>query len=404
MRKKTVRDVDVEGKRVLVRADFNVPLDKETGSILDDTRIRAVIPTIEYLRQHQALTVIASHLGRPNGTDPSLSLAPVAARLGELIEAPVRFVAECVGPEVREALSGLEPGGVLVLENLRFHPEEEANDPGFARALADIAEVYVNDAFGTAHRAHASTEGVAHLLPAVAGFLMEKEIDYLGHAVADPEHPYAAIIGGAKVSTKITVIENLLGKIDKLLIGGGMANTFLKAEGFNIGESLVEDDFLDEASRIEVLAAEKDVKLLLPADVIVAERFDASSPARRVSVKDIPPGWRIMDIGETTVDVYAHALQPCKTVVWNGPMGVAEMAPFAHGSHRIAGVLANLDATTIIGGGETAAVVEGLGIAGKFSHVSTGGGASLEFLEGKELPGVAALMDADQILQSPNSG
>jgi len=404
LRKKTVRDVDVEGKRVLVRADFNVPLDKETGSILDDTRIRAVIPTIEYLRQHQALTVIASHLGRPNGTDPSLSLAPVAARLGELIEAPVRFVAECVGPEVREALSGLEPGGVLVLENLRFHPEEEANDPGFARALADIAEVYVNDAFGTAHRAHASTEGVAHLLPAVAGFLMEKEIDYLGHAVADPEHPYAAIIGGAKVSTKITVIENLLGKIDKLLIGGGMANTFLKAEGFNIGESLVEDDFLDEASRIEVLAAEKDVKLLLPADVIVAERFDASSPARRVSVKDIPPGWRIMDIGETTVDVYAHALQPCKTVVWNGPMGVAEMAPFAHGSHRIAGVLANLDATTIIGGGETAAVVEGLGIAGKFSHVSTGGGASLEFLEGKELPGVAALMDADQILQSPNSG
>ena len=281
-----------------------------------------------------------------------------------------------------------------MLENLRFHPEEDANDPEYAKALASLGEVYVNDAFGTAHRAHASTEGVARLLPAVAGFLMEKEIEFLSRAVENPERPYAAIIGGAKISTKMAVLESLLSKVDKLFIGGGMANTFFKAEGFNVGESLVEDDFLEQARDVMRQADEKRVRLLLPADVIVAERFAADSPAKRVSVKDVPESWRIMDVGETTIDVFARALQDCRTVVWNGPMGVIEMAPFAHGSHRLAGVIANLrEATTIIGGGETAAVVEQLGLAGRFSHVSTGGGASLEFLEGKELPGVAALLD-----------
>jgi len=302
----------------------------------------------------------------------------------------------CVGSEVQRAAHSLAEKEVLLLQNLRFHPEEEANDREYAKALASLGEVYVNDAFGTAHRAHASTEGVARLLPAVAGFLMEKEIEFLGRAVENPQRPYAAIIGGAKISTKMAVLENLLSKIDKLLIGGGMANTFLKAEGFNVGESLVEDDFIEQANRVIAHADAAEVKLLLPADVIVAERFEVGSPAKRVSVKDVPEGWRIMDVGETTIDVFARALQDCKTIVWNGPMGVIEMGPFAHGSHRLAGVMANLrEATTIIGGGETAAVVEQLGLAGRFSHVSTGGGASLEFLEGKELPGVSALLDAD---------
>jgi phosphoglycerate kinase len=391
--KKTIRDLDVTGKRVLVRVDYNVPIDKESGEILDDTRIRATLPTIDYLRQHGASVILVSHLGRPEGRDPKLSLWPVAERLGELIDGRVRSVGECIGPIVQETAASLGPGEVLMLENVRFHPEEEANDRDFARALASLAQVYVNDAFGTAHRAHASTEGVAHLLPAVAGFLMEKEIEYLGKAIANPERPFAAIIGGAKVSTKITVMEALLEKVDKLLIGGGMANTFLKAEGFEIGKSLYEVDFVDEARRIESSAAAKGVKLLLPADVIIAERFAVDSPPRRVSVKDIPAAWRIMDIGDTTVEIYAHALQACRTIVWNGPMGVAEMEPFAHGSHRIAGILAAMNATTIIGGGETAAIIEQLGIHDRFSHVSTGGGASLEFLEGKILPGVAALLD-----------
>ena len=395
MRKKTVRDIDVTGKRVLVRVDYNVPLNKESGAVLDDKRIRATLPTIDYLRLHGARVALISHLGRPKGRDSSLSLWPVAERLGELIGVQVRTVGDCVGPLVQEVITTLAPGEVVLLETVRCHPQEEANDPAFAKALAGLCDVYVNDAFGTAHRAHASTEGVARLRPAVAGLLMESELEFLGRAVANPEHPYAAIIGGAKISSKMGVMEALLERVDKLLIGGGMANTFLKAEGFDVGESLVEDDFLDAARRIEDKASERGVKLLLPADVIVAERFEADSPAQRVSVKDVPAGWRIMDIGETTIDVFAHALQDCKTVVWNGPMGVAEMPSFAHGSHRLAAVIASLtDATTIIGGGETAAVVQQLGIEEKFSHVSTGGGASLEFLEGRELPGVAALMDA----------
>jgi phosphoglycerate kinase len=453
MKKKTVRDIDVSGNRVLVRVDYNVPLGDD-GRILDDTRIRSTLPTIAYLRERGAKVILMSHLGRPKGREESLSLKPVVERLGELLsergggtplipsipqderegasderegasderegasderagaseegETPgrraygasprgtsVRMTECCVGPEVQRAAHSLGEGEVLMLENLRFHPEEEANDREYAKALASLGEVYVNDAFGTAHRAHASTEGVARLLPAVAGFLMEKEIEFLSRAVENPEQPYAAIIGGAKISSKMAVLENLLSKVDKLLLGGGMANTFLKAEGFNVGASLVEDDFLEQARRVMRQAEEKDVRLLLPADVIVAERFEADSPAKRVSVKDVPEGWRIMDVGETTIDVFARALQDCKMVVWNGPLGVIEMGPFAHGSHRLAGVIANLrEATTIIGGGETAAVVEQLGLANRFSHVSTGGGASLEFLEGKELPGVAALMDA----------
>jgi phosphoglycerate kinase len=380
---------------VLARVDYNVPLDKATGRILDDTRIKATLPTLEYLRERGAKVILVSHLGRPDGFDPKLSLRPIAERLGELIGAPVKFVGDCVGREVQEAAHSLASGEVLMLENVRFHEQEEANDPEFAKALASLAEVFVNDAFGTVHRAHASTEGVAHLLPGVAGLLLEKEIEYLGQAIADPQHPYAALIGGAKVSSKIAVLGALIEKVDKLLIGGGMANTFLKAEGFEVGESLVEDDCLDMAREIMAKAEARGVRLLLPADVIVAQRFEADSPAKRVSVKDVPPDWRIMDIGETTVDVFARSLQDCKMVVWNGPMGVSEMAPFAHGSHRMAGVLANLsEATTIVGGGETAEVVESLHLEGKMSHVSTGGGASLEMLEGKVLPGVEALQDA----------
>jgi phosphoglycerate kinase len=395
MRKKTVRDIEVAGKRVLVRVDYNVPLDRETGAIIDDSRIRATLPTIDFLRRQGARVILVSHLGRPQGRDPKLSLWPISERLGELLDTSVKTTGDCVGPVVQEMAYALEPGEILMLENVRFHEEEEANDVEFAKALASLAEVYVNDAFGTAHRAHASTAGVAKYLPAVAGFLMEKEIDYLGRAVADPDRPYAAIIGGAKISTKMAVLESLLEKVNKLLIGGGMANTFLKAEGFNVGASLVEDEFVEQARSVMQTADAKDVKLLLPTDVIVADRFSADAQARRVSVKDVPDGWMIMDAGETTIDVYARALADCRTIVWNGPLGVIEMGPFAHGSHRLAGVIANLkDATTIIGGGETAAVVEELRLESKFSHVSTGGGASLEFLEGRELPGVAALLDA----------
>ena len=390
-----MRDIDVSGKRVLMRVDYNVPMDAASGRILDDKRIRATLPTLDYLRLEGARVVLLSHLGRPKGKrDPSLSLAPVAARLAELMGEPVQTADDCIGTVVQDAVAALTDGDVLLLENVRFHPEEEANEEEFAKALASLGDVFVNDAFGVAHRASASTEGVAHLRPAVAGFLMESEINFLSRAVEEPERPYAAIIGGAEVSSKMAVIEALLERVDKLMLGGGMANTFLKAEGFDVAESLVEDDYMAEAKRIEEKASERGVKLLLPADVVVAERFEADSPARRVSVKDVPAGWRIMDVGETTIDVYAHALAECKTVVWNGPMGVAEMPSFAHGSHRLAGVIAKLEeATTIIGGGETAAVVESLGMAEEFSHVSTGGGASLEFLEGRELPGVAALQD-----------
>ncbi len=390
MNKKTVRDINVSGKRVLVRVDFNVPLD--SGRVTDDTRIRAAIPTIQYLIDKGAKVILASHLGRPKGkVAPEFSLKPVAVRLEQLLGVPVAMASDCVGPEVESAVAHLEPGQVLLLENLRFHPEEEKNDPAFAAQLAKLADVFVNDAFGAAHRAHASTEGVTHFLPAVAGFLMQRELDFLGRAMADPERPFIAILGGAKVSDKIGVISNLLTKVDKLLIGGGMANTFLKAKGLDMADSLVEDQVLDTARSLMAAAG---VRLLLPVDAVVADAFDANANARTVPVAAIPAGWRVLDIGPETVRQYEQALQGAKTVVWNGPMGVFEFPRFAAGTVAVAKALAALpDAVTIIGGGDSVAAVEQAGVADKMTHISTGGGASLEFLEGKELPGVAALLD-----------
>ena len=390
MNKKTVRMLNVAGKRVLVRVDFNVPLEK--GTVSDDTRIRAALPTIQYLLEHDARPILCSHLGRPKGkAEPKYSLKPVAVRLGQLLDRPVEMAPDCVGPVVEEMARKLPPGSVLLLENLRFHPEEEANDAKFARALASLAEVYVNDAFGSAHRAHGSTVGVTAYLPAVAGFLMEKELAFLGRALADPARPFIAVLGGAKVSDKIKVIHNLLGKVDSLLIGGGMANTFLKAEGKAVGESLVENDKLAEA---RTLLRDGASKLILPVDAVVADRLDAGAQTRTVPVDAVPAGWRILDIGPETAERFMQHLSTARTVVWNGPMGVFELAPFAAGTFAIARVLAQLSgATTIIGGGDSAAAVEQAGVAQQMTHISTGGGASLEFLEGKELPGVAALQE-----------
>jgi len=389
MDKKTVRDVDVRGKRVLVRVDFNVPLAE--GKVADDTRIRAALPTIRYLIEQGARVILMSHLGRPKGqVKEELRMAPVAARLSELLGQPVLTADDCIGPQVQALVKELKPGQVLLLENTRFHPEERKNDPDFARELASLAEVYVNDAFGTAHRAHASTEGVAHYLPAVAGFLMEREIEFLGKALESPERPFVAILGGAKISDKIGVIENLLGKVDVLLIGGGMANTFFKAQGYEVGESLVEDESLDTAR--EMLAKAGD-KLVLPVDVVVADAFAADAQSKIVGVDAVPAGWRILDIGPRTVALFKDKLAGAKTVVWNGPMGVFEFPKFATGTVEIAKALAELDAMTIIGGGDSVAAVYQAGLADKMTHISTGGGASLEFLEGKTLPGIAALAD-----------
>jgi len=391
--KKTVRDVDVRGKRVLVRVDFNVPQDK-SGQVTDDTRIRATLPTINYLRQNGVRVILASHLGRPKGkVVDSMRLDPVADRLSQLLGQPVRKLDEAIGPAVREAVLAMRPGDVVVLENLRFHPEEEANDPTFARQLASLADLYVDDAFGTAHRAHASTEGAAHYLPAVAGLLMAKELDFLGKALQSPDHPFVAILGGAKVSDKISVIENLLPKVDKLLIGGGMANTFLLARGFDVGESLVEEDKLDVAR--DLLARGGD-KLVLPVDAVVADAFSADAERQIAAVDRVPAGWRILDIGPETAKRFSQALQGARTVVWNGPMGVFEFEPFASGTIVVAHAVADLPgATTIVGGGDSVAAVEAAGVADRISHMSTGGGASLEFLEGKVLPGVAVLEDCE---------
>jgi len=389
MNKKTIRDINLRGKRVLVRVDFNVPL--KDGEVGDDTRIQAVLPTLRYLLSQEAIIILMSHLGRPKGKPaPEFSLSPVAAHLEGLLGRPVAFVEECVGPDVRAAVDGLHPGDVLVLENLRFHAEEEKNDAGFARQLAELGEVYVNDAFGTAHRAHASTAGVTQFLPAVAGFLMEKELEFLGRALESPERPYVAILGGAKISDKIGVIRNLLRQADTLLIGGGMANTFLAALGHNVADSLVEADSVPVAKEIAAVAGGK---LLLPVDVVVADRFAADASAKTVSIDAVPAGWRILDIGSKTVRQYKKALAPAKTVVWNGPMGVFEFPRFAKGTVAVARVLAGLQAVTVIGGGDSAAAVAQAGLADKMTHISTGGGASLEFLEGQELPGVAALLD-----------
>jgi len=390
MNKKTIRDVDVQGKRVLVRVDFNVPLDQ--GRVSDDTRIRAALPTIRYLLDRDAAVILCSHLGRPNGkVVDSLRMDPVAQRLSELLDRPVKKLDDCIGPEVEAAAQTAQPGDLILLENTRFHPEEKQNDPLFAAKLALLADLYVNDAFGSAHRAHASTEGVAHYLPAVAGLLMEKELEFLGDALASPKRPYVAILGGAKISDKIGVIENLLGQVDTLLIGGGMANTFLKADGYDVAESLVEDGSLDTARDLIERAGDR---LVLPVDVTVADRFDADAFSQVVSVGSVPPRWRILDIGPRTLELFQERLAGAKTVVWNGPMGVFEFPKFALGTEAVARMLAALpDATTIIGGGDSAAAIERVGLAGKMSHISTGGGASLEFLEGKTLPGVAALMD-----------
>jgi phosphoglycerate kinase len=390
MNKKTIRDVDVKGKRVLVRVDFNVPL--KDGDVADDRRIRAALPTIQYLLDHGAAVVLMSHLGRPKG-EPKLELRmnPVAKRLSELLGRSVTKLDDCVGVQVENTVNAMKPGDVILLENTRFKSGETKNDALLAEGLAHLGEIFVNDAFGTAHRAHASTEGVAHHLPAVAGFLMEKELTYLGRALADPERPFLAILGGAKISDKIGVIQNLLPQVDSLLIGGGMANTFFKAQGLNVGDSLVEDDALDTARALLESAGDK---LVLPVDCVIADRFDAEAEAKTVPVDQVPAGWRILDIGPASVAHFSNRLAAAKTVVWNGPMGVFEFPRFAEGTFAVARALAGLeDATTIIGGGDSAAAVEQSGLADKMSHISTGGGASLEFLEGKELPGVAALLD-----------
>jgi phosphoglycerate kinase len=390
MDKKTIRDVDVKGKRVLVRVDFNVPL--KDGNVTDDRRIRAALPTIQYLLDHGAAVILMSHLGRPKGEPkPEFRMDPVAERLSALLGRPVKKLDDCVGVQVENEVQAMQPGDVILLENTRFKPGETKNDAMLAEGLARLGDIFVNDAFGAAHRAHASTEGVAHHLPAVAGLLMEKELNYLGRALADPEQPFLAILGGAKISDKIGVIRNLLSKVDSLLIGGGMANTFFKAQGLAVGASLVEDEVLDTARDLLESAGDK---LILPVDCVIADRFDAEADARVVPVDDVPDGWRILDIGPATVAHFSNRLAAAKTVVWNGPMGVFEFPRFAEGTFAIARALAGLqDATTIIGGGDSAAAVEQSGLAGQMSHISTGGGASLEFLEGKELPGVAALMD-----------
>ena len=389
MNKKTIRDVDVRGKRVLVRVDFNVPL--QNGAVSDDTRIQAALPTLNYLLERGAALILCSHLGRPKGKIvPELSMSPVAARLAELLGRPVTKLDDCVGPAVEAAAAGLQPGDVILLENTRFHPQEKGNDPEFARQLAGLAELYVNDAFGSAHRAHASTEGVTHYLPAVAGFLMEKELEFLGQAVENPKRPYVAILGGAKISDKIGVIESLLQRCDRLLIGGGMANTFFQAMGFEMGDSLVEAGAVPTAQSLLKSAG---ARIVLPVDVVIADRFDNDANSRVVAPNEVTAGWRILDIGPKTVPTFESAMGGAKTVVWNGPLGVFEMSNFAQGTFAVARLLAGMDAVTIIGGGDSAAAVRQAGLANKMSHVSTGGGASLELLEGKSLPGVAALED-----------
>lgn len=401
MAKKSVASLtaaDVSGKRVLVRADFNVPLDDQ-GNITDDTRIRAALPTIQDLTGKGAKVVLTSHFGRPKGkVVDSMRLTPVAQRLSELLGQDVVKCDDCIGDDVAAAIGGLQNGQVALLENVRFYEGEEANDPEFAKQLAANADLYVNDAFGTAHRAHASTEGVTqYLSPSVAGYLIEKELEYLQNAIENPQKPLAAIVGGSKVSSKIGVIETLLDKVDKLLIGGGMIFTFYKARGLSVGKSLVEEDKLELAKSLEAKAKEKGVDLLLPTDVVVADNFAADANAQTVSVDAIPDGWMGLDIGPDSIKVFQDALKQCKSVIWNGPMGVFEFDKFAQGTEAIAHTLAELTdqgVTTIIGGGDSVAAVEKVGVAEKMSHISTGGGASLELLEGKTLPGIAALDDA----------
>lgn len=390
MNKKTIRDVAWAGKRALVRCDFNVPLN-DKGTITDDTRIRASIPTIQYLLDKGAAVILCSHLGRPKGkVVESMRLSPVAVRLAELLDRPVLKLKDCIGPEVQASVGAMKAGDVILLENLRFYNEEEADDPAFAQKLAGLGDMYVNDAFGTAHRSHASTAGVAAYLPAVAGFLLEKEIEFLGNAVQTPKRPFVAILGGAKISDKIGVIQNLLTKADFILIGGGMANTFLKAKGYQMADSLVEEASLELAGD---LLAQGRGKLLIPIDLVVANAFSASATHKEVAADKVELGWRALDIGPRTIELFTEKIEAASTIVWNGPMGVFEMAPFAVGTIAVAQAMAASHALTIIGGGDSVAAIEQAGLADKMTHISTGGGASLEFLEGLELPGIAALND-----------
>jgi len=389
MDKKTVRDIDLKGKRVLMRVDFNVPM--ADGKVTDDKRIRAALPTIKYVLEQGASLLLMSHLGRPKGGfDPEFSLKAAADVLAGLLGIPVKMAPDCVGPEVEAMAKAIKPGEVIMLENTRFHPEEEKNDMGLAKQMAALGDVFVNDAFGSAHRAHSSTEGVAHFLPAVSGFLMEQELEYLGRAIANPEHPYVAILGGAKISDKILVVSTLLSKCDKLIIGGGMANTFLAAKGLNMQDSLVESGSIDTAKDI---LAKSGNAIVLPVDAVIADKFDAEANSKVVDVDKIPAGWRMMDVGPKTLELYKETLQGAKLIVWNGPVGVFEMPKFAEGTFALAKLLAVSGATTVIGGGDSASAVKKAGVAKEMTFVSTGGGASLEFLEGKELPGVAALMN-----------
>lgn len=393
MDKKTVRDLDVAGKKVLVRVDFNVPLN-DKGEITDDTRITASLPTIQYLLEQKAAVILMAHLGRPKGqVKPELSLAPVAKHLGKLLGKKILFAPDCVGEAAQAAASKLKPGHILLLENLRFHKEEEKNDMEFAEKLASLADLYVNDGFGVSHRAHASVEGVTHFLPAAAGFLLEKEIQYVGQAVTNPLHPFVAIIGGAKVSDKIGVISNLLDKVDTLLIGGGMANTFLAAQGYKMGKSLVEEDKLDLAKELLAKAKKNRVNMLLPTDLVMAAAFAPDAEHVTEKVKNLNQAYMALDIGAETSKAYAEALADAKMIVWNGPMGVFEMDAFCKGTEAVAKAVAKSRATSIVGGGDSVAAIEKLGLAKRITHISTGGGASLEYLEGKVLPGVAALDD-----------
>jgi phosphoglycerate kinase len=394
MDKKTVRDINVAGKRVLMRVDFNVPL--EDGAVADDTRLQASLPTIQYLLEQEATVILMSHLGRPKGkVIPELRMAPVAQRLGELLELPVLQLDDCVGPEIEEICRGLEPGEVALLENTRFHPEEKANEAAFSEQLATLGDVYVNDAFAAAHRAHASTEGAARVMQergsdAVAGFLMQGELEALGQVITDPERPFIAVLGGAKVGDKIGVIERLLELCDRLLIGGAMANTFFKAMGFEMADSLVDEGAVETAGE---LLEEGKTRLVLPVDCVVADAFSADAATEVVAPDQVKPGWRVLDVGPVTISTYESALAGARTVVWNGPLGAFEMEPFAQGTYALAKILAGMDATTVVGGGDSAAAVHESGMADRFTHVSTGGGASLQLLEGKPLPGVEVLSD-----------
>ncbi|MFN8381408.1 MAG: phosphoglycerate kinase [Anaerolineales bacterium] len=389
MNKKTVKDIDLKNKRVLMRVDFNVPM--ADGKVTDDKRIKAALPTIQYVLDQGASLMLMSHLGRPKGgADPEFSLRAASETLATLLNRPVKMAPDCVGPEVEAMAKALKPGDVLMLENTRFHKGEEKNDLELAKQMASLGEVYVNDAFGSAHRAHSSTEGIARFLPAVSGFLMEQELEYLGKAVANPEHPYIAILGGAKISDKILVVETLASKCDKLIIGGGMANTFLAAKGLNMQDSLVEAESLETA---KTLLAKLGDKLILPVDAVIADKFDAEANTQTVDVDKIPAGWRMLDVGPKTIEAYKAVISSAKLVVWNGPVGVFEMPKFAEGTFALARMMAESKAITVIGGGDSASAVKKAGVAKQMTHVSTGGGASLEFLEGKELPGVAALLD-----------